>query len=118
MLRIMRKFYLRSPFPWSYAWGSTVVGANEISKSAVIEEGFPPLEFLEMDDNSYSGFGVASTTHLVEGRYGALILKKIKIGKNAVVAHRAGLPPGGELGDNSQLIWNSAIIKNQKINHN
>ena len=81
----------------------------------VIEEAIFPMEFLEMEDNSYIGTGTGGSSHLVEGRYASLTVKTIKLGENAVCGNHSILAPGLEIGKNGQLLAQSALPKFAKI---
>lgn len=115
ILKVIKWEFLKSPYPWLLKWMYNFVGTNKIAKSATIEEGYVSTEFLEVGENAYVGYGTVTTAHLVEGGYGALTLKKIKIDDNACVGPRCAVPPGAEFGHDSQLLWHSGVIKYQKV---
>jgi UDP-3-O-[3-hydroxymyristoyl] glucosamine N-acyltransferase len=91
------------------------VGSNKIGKNAVIEESFICPEYLEMGDNSYIGQHSIVSSNLVEGLYGALTVKKVKIGKKSVFGAFTIAAPGVELGDNSQYLPMSGSTKFTKL---
>ncbi|MHA1340599.1 MAG: hypothetical protein ACTSRZ_10505 [Promethearchaeota archaeon] len=115
LLRIIKWEFSKCPFPWLTIWMFNYIGTNKLGKGTTIEDGFICCEYLETGKNVYIGFGAITSSHLVEGIYGALTVKKVKLGNNVVIGSRSAVPPGTEMGDNSQVLWNSAILKFQKI---
>ncbi|MHA1821240.1 MAG: hypothetical protein ACTSU2_14985 [Promethearchaeota archaeon] len=114
LLRIIKWEFTKSPFPWLTNWMFNFIGSNEIGKNTTLEDGYVCQEYLETGKNVYVGFGSVTTSHLVEGIYGALILKKIILDDNVCIGARCAIPPGTHFRKNSQLLWYSAVIKYQK----
>ncbi|MHA1819059.1 MAG: hypothetical protein ACTSU2_14315 [Promethearchaeota archaeon] len=118
LLRIIKWKFSKSPFPWLTTWMFNFIKANKIGKNAVFEEHIICQEFLEMGDNTYIGQNSIVSSHLVEGQYGAITLKKVKIGNNCVIGAVNLVPPGTTMEDNSQLLPYSATLKFQKLKAN
>ena len=116
ILRIIKWQITKSPFPWMSGWVFNFIGSNKIGKNVVIEnDHIWCMEFLEMKDNSYLGTMSIVSSHLVEGQYGALTVKKVKIGKNSVIGAHNLVAPGVELGDNCDLLPYSGTTKYKKL---
>ncbi|MHA1727267.1 MAG: acyltransferase [Promethearchaeota archaeon] len=111
ILRIIKWDFSKSFFPWLTTWMFRFIGSNKIGKNVVIEDSLMCMEYLEMEDNSYIGQMSITSSHLMEGQYGALSIKKIKVGKNSVIGAFNLIPPGVELGDNCQMLAMSGCLK-------
>lgn len=118
ILRLIKWQFSKGLFPWLVPWMFNFIGANKIGKDVVIEDGYICQEFLEMEDNSYIGQMSIVSSHVLEGIYGALTLKKVIIGKNSVVGAFNLIGPGVEMSDNSQLLPMSASVKFQHLKPN
>ena len=81
ILRIIKWQFSKSPFPWLINWMFNFIKSNKIGKDAVIEDGFICSEYLEMKENSYIGQLTIVSSQTIEGQYGALTIKKVKIGE-------------------------------------
>lgn len=115
ILRLLKWEVSKSVFPWLVPWAFTFVGANKIGKGAVIEDQFYTQEFLEMGEGAYIGQGTIASSHLVEGKYGAITLKKVKIGDHAVVGAFNAISPGTELEPYTEFLPMSGVEKFRKV---
>ena len=91
------------------------IKSNKIGKDAVIEDGFLCSEYLEMKENSYVGQSTIVSSQTIEGKYGALTIRKVKIGENSVVGPFSVIAPGVELEDNTFALPFSGCTKNFKL---
>ena len=71
-----------------------------------------------MKDNSYIGQLTAIGSQTVEGQYGAVTIKTIKIGENSVVGPFNLFSPGVEADDNALSLPCSGFTKNFKLKQN
>lgn len=115
ILRILKWSISKSVFPWMVTWAFNRVGSNKFGKNTVIEDQFICQEFLETGENVYIGQGTQASSHLVEGGYGAITLKKLKIGDNSVIGAYDLISPGVEIGPFAEIAPMSAILKFQKL---
>ncbi len=118
IFRIMKWIYSRSPFPWLIKWAFAFVGNNHYGKGTVLEDQFYCHEYLETGDNVHIDKLSIVSSHLVDGRYGALTLKKVKIGDNSIIGPKVGICPGVQIGNNSEIFCNSFIPKFKKLESN
>lgn len=118
ILRIIKWQFSKGPFPWLINWMFNFIKSNEIGKNAVIEDGFICSEFLEMKENSYVGQLTIVSSQTIEGKYGALTIRKVKIGENSVVGPFSVIAPGVEMGDNTFALPFSGCTKNFKLKEN
>ena len=58
------------------------------------------------------------SSHVNEGIYGGFTLKKIKMGNNSVLGTRCMLAPGVEVGENTQILPLSGVVKFSKLKPN
>ena len=114
ILRLLKWSFVKSPFPWLATWAFNFVGVNKFGKNTVVEDGFLCQEFLETENNVYIGPGSIVSSHLVEGSYGAITLKKIKINENAVLSGLNGISPGCLIERDVHLMPMSGMIKFSK----
>lgn len=117
-LRLVKWSFGKSPFPQFIKWAFNFVGSNQIHSTAVIEDCFYTHEFLEMQENSFIDRKSIVSSHLVEGKYGAITLKKVVFEKNSGVGAFNLVAPGCYLEENSYVFPNSAILKFQKMKKN
>ncbi|MHA1775498.1 MAG: hypothetical protein DRO88_10310 [Promethearchaeia archaeon] len=115
ILRILKWEVSKSIYPWLVPWAFAFVGANKIGKNSVLEDQFYTQEFLEMGENAYIGQGAIVSSHLVEGKYGAITLKKVKIGDHAVVGAFNAIPPGTELDPYTEFLPMSGVVKFRRV---
>ena len=111
-LRLIKWEFTKCPFPWLVNWMFNYVGSTKIGKGTVIDKpGYICQEFLELGENCYLGPMSGQSTHVNEGVYGGFTLKKIKMGDNSVLCTRCMLAPGVEVGENTQILTLSGVIK-------
>lgn len=115
ILRILKWEVSKSLFPWLVPWAFTFVGANKIGKGTVLEDQFYTQEFLETGENVYIGQGSIVSSHLVEGKYGAITLKKVKFDDGVVIGPFSAIPPGSEMEPRTEFLPMSGIIKFRKV---
>lgn len=118
ILRIIKWQFSKGPFPWLINWMYNFIKSNNIGKNAVIEDGLICSEFLEMKENSYIGQLATIGSQTIEGKYGALTIGIIKIGKNSVVGPSSLFSPGVEMDDNALVLPLSGFIKSFKLKKN
>jgi acetyltransferase-like isoleucine patch superfamily enzyme len=115
ILRMIKWEFSKSMFPWLLNWMYNFINTNKIGKNCTFEDGYVCQEYLETGKNVYVGYGTVTTSHLLEGIYGALILKKIKLADNVCIGSRCAIPPGTEFNENSEMLWYSGVIKYQRV---
>ncbi|MHA1612095.1 MAG: hypothetical protein ACTSVZ_11680 [Promethearchaeota archaeon] len=115
ILRLLKWEVSKSVYPWLVPWAFNFVGANKIGKGTVLEDQFYTQEFLETGKNVYIGYGSNVSSHTVEGKYGAITLKTVKCGENAVIGPFNILPPGSELEPYAEFMPMSAIVKFRRV---
>jgi acetyltransferase-like isoleucine patch superfamily enzyme len=118
ILRIIKWQFSKGPFPWLTNWMFNFIKSNKIGKDAVIEDGFLCSEYLEMKENSYVGQSTIVSSQTIEGKYGALTIRKVKIGENSVVGPFSVIAPGVEMDDNALALPFSGCTKNFKMKQN
>ncbi len=117
-LRLVKWSFGKSPFPQFIKWAFNFVGSNKIHPTALIEDSFYTHEFLEMHENSFIDRKSIVSSHLVEGKYGAITIKKIVFEKNSGVGAFNLVAPGDYFEENSYVFPNSAILKFQRMKKN
>ncbi|MHA1672840.1 MAG: hypothetical protein ACTSYI_04375 [Promethearchaeota archaeon] len=115
ILRILKWEVSKSVYPWMVPWAFNFVGANKIGKGTVLEDQFFTQEFLETGENVYIGQGSNVSSHVVEGKYGAITLKTIRCGENTVIGPFNIIPPGSELEPHAEFLPMSALVKFRKV---
>lgn len=115
ILRILKWEISKSPFPWLVPVAFNFVAVNKIGKGTTLEDQFYTQEFLETGENVHIGQGSIVSSHLVEGKYGAITLKKINIGNNAVIGAFNPISPGSLIGNYAEFLPMSGVAKFQKI---
>ncbi len=115
ILRILKWVTSKSVFPWLTTWVFNFVGSNKFGKGTVIEDQFICQEFLETGENVYIGQGSQVSSHLVEGKYGAITLKRVKIGDHAIIGAYDLISPGVDIGDYAEIAPMSALTKFQRL---
>ncbi|UYP45919.1 hypothetical protein NEF87_002204 [Candidatus Lokiarchaeum ossiferum] len=115
ILRILKWEISKSPFPWLVPAAFNFVNVSEIGKGTTLEDQFYTQEFLETGENAYIGQGSIVSSHLVEGKYGAITLKKVRIGQNAVLGPFNPISPGALIGDYAEFLPMSGVAKFQKV---
>lgn len=118
ILRIIKWQFSKGPFPWLINWMFNFIKSNDIGKNSVIEDGFICSEYLEMKENSYIGQLTIVSSQTIEGKYGALTIRKVKIGENSAVGPFSVIAPGVEMGDNTFALPFSGCTKNFKLKEN
>ncbi len=116
--RIMKWIFARSPFPWLIKWAFSFAGNNVYGKGTVLEDQYYCQEFFETGENVYIDKLAIVSSHLVEGAYGAITLKKVHIGDNCVIGANVGVSPGAFMEPNSEIIHNSMVPKFKKFKSN
>lgn len=115
LLRMVKWSFSKSLFPWLTTWMFNFIGANDIGKGTTIEDSFYCQEYLETGKNCYIGPASIVSSHLVEGRYGQLTVKKDVMGDDCVLSAFVLTPPGLVMGNGSQILPTSLTTKFQKI---
>lgn len=113
--RIMKWIFARCPFPWLIKWAFTFAGNNKYGKGTVLEDQYYCQEFFETGENVYIDKLAIVSSHLVEGAYGAITLKKVHIGDNCVIGANVGVSPGALMEPNSEIVNNSMVPKFKKF---
>lgn len=116
--RIMKWIYARAPFPWLIKWAFSFVSNNKFGKGTVLEDQYYCHEYFETGENVYIDKLAIVSSHLVDGRYGALTLKQVSIGDNVVIGAKVGICPGVYLERNSEVLFNSFVPKFRKLQEN
>ncbi len=115
ILRVLVWSIAKSPFPWLINWALNFVGGCKISKGTTMEDHVYCKEFFETGSNVYIGQGTGVTSHVVEGKYGAITLKKIYIGSNSVISAHNAISPGTYLEPYTEFLPMSGVTKFHKI---
>ena len=115
VLRILVWSIAKSPFPWLINWALNFVGVCKIAKGTTMEDHVYCKEFLETGKNVYIGQGSGVTSHVVEGKYGAITLKKIYLGDNSVISAHNAISPGTYLEPYTEFLPMSGVTKFHKI---
>jgi len=115
ILRVLIWSIGKSPFPWLINWALNFVGVSKIGKGTTMEDQIYCREFLETGKNAYIGQGSIVSSHLVEGKYGAITLKKVHIGDNSVVNAHNPISPGVYLEPYTEFLPMSGVTKFQKV---
>ena len=115
ILRVLVWSIAKSPFPWLMNWALNFVGGCKISKGTTMEDHVYCKEFFETGSNVYIGQGTGVTSHVVEGKYGAITLKKVFIGKNSVISAHNAISPGTYLEPYTEFLPMSGVTKFHKI---
>lgn len=68
---------------------------------------------LEIDDGAVIGGGAIIDAHIFER--GKLILRKVKIGKQALLGSHCTVMPGCEIGDKAIISANALLLKDTKV---
>ncbi|MHA1340667.1 MAG: hypothetical protein ACTSRZ_11055 [Promethearchaeota archaeon] len=111
-------FAIKSPFPWMGNWILRYVGHNKISKTAIVLDAFPSLEFAYYEDDMIQMLGSLSSTHVIDGLYSNLTLKRNIISKNAIICPHSALAPGSFMHENTTILPKSLAPKNWHTNEN
>ncbi len=115
VLRILVWSIAKSPFPWLINWSLTFVGGCKYAKGTTMEDHVYCKEFIETGNNVYIGQGTGVTSHVVEGKYGAITLKKVFLGNNSVVSAHNAISPGTYLEPYTEFLPMSGVTKFHKI---
>jgi len=115
ILRVLVWSIAKSPFPWLMNWAFNFVGVSKIAKGTTMEDHIYCKEFLETGNDVYIGQGSGVTSHVVEGKYGAITLKKIYIGSNSVINAHNAISPGTYLEPYTEFLPMSGVTKFHKI---
>ncbi len=89
-----------------------LLGAKLGEKTSLDEVSDPYL--LEMEDGAVAGAGSLILTH-ISTRDGGLYLKKVRIGKGALIGVRSTIMPGAEIGEGAIVAANSLVPMDTKI---
>jgi hypothetical protein len=114
-LRLLKWTFAKCPFPWFIGWAFNFVGTTNIGKGTVLEDQFYTQEHLETGKDVYIGQGSIVSSHLVEGGYGAITLKKVIMGDKVTLSAFAAVSPGVLIEPYAELTPMSAVIKFQKV---
>ncbi|MHA1584098.1 MAG: hypothetical protein ACTSWL_02495 [Promethearchaeota archaeon] len=115
MLRLLKWSVGKSPFPWLMPWAFNFVGSNKTGKGTTMEDQFYCQEFLETGPNTYIGQGSQISSHLVEGKYGGITLKKVKFEDNVVIGAFNPVAPGAYFESHAESMVMSGTLKYQKL---
>jgi hypothetical protein len=114
-IRLLKWSFNKSAFPQWYIWAANFVGTCDIHPSCVIEDGYWIHEFIEMHENSFIDRRSIAASHVVEGKIGAITIKKIIMEKNSGTGPFVALIPGNYLEEGSYMLPFSANIKFQRL---
>ncbi|MCA9404408.1 MAG: hypothetical protein KC897_11540 [Candidatus Omnitrophica bacterium] len=90
-----------------------MLGAK-LGKNVAINSSFVfDHSLLEIDDGAVIGGGAIIDAHIFER--GKLILRKVKIGKQALIGSHCTLMPGCEIGDKAIISANALLLKDSKV---
>ena len=115
ILRILKWEITKSPFPWLAPWAFNFAGANKLGKGTILEDHFYCPEFLETGKNMYIGQGSIVSSHLVEGKYGAITLKRVHMEEHTVINAFNPISPGTYFGPYTEFLPMSGVTKFQKV---
>ena len=115
ILRLVVWSIVKSAFPWLMNWALNFVGGCKIAKGTTMEDHIYCKEYFETGKNVYIGQGSGVTSHAVEGKYGAITLKKIYLGENSVVSAHNAISPGTYLEPYTEFLPHSGVTKFHKI---
>ncbi|QEE14529.1 hypothetical protein DSAG12_00342 [Promethearchaeum syntrophicum] len=115
ILRIVVWSIVKSAFPWLMNWALNFVGDCKIGKGTTMEDHVFCKEYIETGKNVYIGQASGVTSHTVEGKYGAITLKKVYLGDNSVVGAHNAIAPGTYMEPYTEFLPMSGVIKFSKI---
>jgi len=115
VLRVLKWEITKSPFPWLAPWAFTFVGANKFGKGTILEDHYYCPEYLETGKNVYIGQGAIVSSHLVEGKYGAITLKRVHMEEHTVINAFNPISPGTYFGPYTEFLPMSGVTKFQKV---
>ena len=93
---------------WHKLFGGSVGKGTSTSRSRILNP-----ERTYIGDNSFIGTDAIITAHVYEGNQ--LYLKKIEIGNNVTIEHKAIILPGVVINDNVTVRVNEIVPKNKVI---
>jgi hypothetical protein len=115
ILRVLKWEITKSPFPWLAPWAFNFVGANKLGRGTILEDHFYCPEYLETGKNVYIGQGAIVSSHLVEGKYGAITLKRVHMEEHTVINAFNPISPGTYFGPYTEFLPMSGVTKFQKV---
>jgi len=115
VLRIVVWSITKSLFPWLMNWALNFVGGCKIAKGTTMEDHVYCKEYIETGKNVYIGQGSGVTSHAVEGKYGAITLKKVYLGNDSVVGAHNAISPGTYMEPYTEFLPMSGVLKFSKI---
>ena len=118
MIKYGKNSFTKGALSWLGNWFFNFVGTCKIGKGTTLEESLVNDKFLNIGSNCYIGVNSALTSHLVQGVFGNITYFEINIGNNVTGAARAGIGPGGEVGDNSYFLPLASTSKHSIIKGN
>ncbi|MHA1731378.1 MAG: hypothetical protein ACTSU5_05515 [Promethearchaeota archaeon] len=118
LMRYIKWKIMRSPFPWLVNWAFRTIGTMQIGKNVTFEDHYLAHEFFTIGDNAYIGRGTIVTTHVVEGVFGRIVIKGIKVGNNATVSSSVIIGPDCSLGENTHVLPRGALPKGYHLRAN
>ncbi|MFX1280196.1 MAG: hypothetical protein ACFFA3_12330 [Promethearchaeota archaeon] len=115
MIKYGKNSFTKGALSWLSNWFFNFVGTCKIGKGTTLEESLVNDKFLNIGSNCYIGVNSALTSHLVQGVFGNITYFEINIGDNVTGSARAGIGPGGEVGDNSYFLPLASTSKHSVI---
>lgn len=100
------------PFPWTDVFAMKVFG-NHVTYKSPIFDAWVDAEFMDIGRGTTVGQGVVIMTSMITTDF--LIIKRVKIGKNAVIGAHSVISPGTTIGDNAIIGALSATEIDQQI---
>ncbi|WP_371806598.1 DapH/DapD/GlmU-related protein [Candidatus Lokiarchaeum ossiferum] len=100
------------PFPWTDVFAMKVFG-NHVTYKSPVFDAWVDAEFMDIGRGTTIGQGVVIMTSMITTDF--LIIKRVKIGKNAVIGAHSVISPGTKIGDNAIIGALSATEIDQEI---
>ncbi len=103
------------PFPWTDILAMKMFG-NQVTYKSPVYDAWVDSEFIDIGRGTTVGQGVVIMTSMITTDF--LIIRRVKIGKNAVIGAHSVISPGTTLGDNTILGALSATDIDQQLEGN
>lgn len=110
ILRVVKWKFTKGMFPWLQNWAFNFMG-EYVGKGVVFEPEFYSSELATYEDDAYIGPGALSSSHVVEGVWGRVILMKVLMGKRACACGKNIIGCGTVMDERSVLLPQGALAK-------
>jgi hypothetical protein len=104
----------KSPFPWLTNRALRKIGHNKIGKNVIYCDGYPGLEFTELEDNVFIYPTSALSSHEVNTIFGKISMLEVKLRKNTTLYPGIIVGPGATTMNNNVVYPNTVLHKNWK----